>query len=158
MGLTSQFGDAVTVVFPESVDTVWRVVSDVERIGEWSPECVGIAWIDPATGPAVGARFVGRNKMGLLRWRTTCTVVDWQPQRRFSYDARHATGAVTRWTFDLAPAGSEVAVTQTYQTLGSPGYVIAVDRLTRRPTLLRLGMQETLAAMGDAMKAHAVEP
>src|SRR5215213_9637584 len=43
---------------------VWSAVSDVTRMGEWSPECHTCAWAEDATGPAVGARFVGHNRNG----------------------------------------------------------------------------------------------
>ncbi len=35
---------------------VGRVVSDITRIGEFSPEAFEAAWIDGADGPVVGAR------------------------------------------------------------------------------------------------------
>ena len=44
---------------PEAVDAL---VTDVRRMGEWSPECLGGAWLDGAVGSAVGTRFTGTNK------------------------------------------------------------------------------------------------
>jgi hypothetical protein len=49
-------------------EVVYDLVTDVTRMGEWSPECVACEWVDGATGPAVGARFRGRNRHGLARW------------------------------------------------------------------------------------------
>jgi len=45
------------------IDQVWGLVTDVSRIGEWSPECVFAAW-RPAQGdvPHAGARFDARNE------------------------------------------------------------------------------------------------
>ena len=40
---------------------VHDIITDVSRMGEWSPECTGGAWVPPATGPAVGATFTGTN-------------------------------------------------------------------------------------------------
>ncbi|MGH9050843.1 MAG: SRPBCC family protein [Acidimicrobiia bacterium] len=37
-------------------EKLYELVSDVTRMGEWSPECRRCEWIDGATGPAVGAR------------------------------------------------------------------------------------------------------
>jgi hypothetical protein len=51
-------------------DAVYTVVSDVTRMGEWSPETTKCEWIDGATGPAAGARFKGSNKRGFVRWST----------------------------------------------------------------------------------------
>ncbi|HAS09465.1 MAG TPA: SRPBCC family protein, partial [Acidimicrobiaceae bacterium] len=38
---------------------VWELISDITRMGEWSPETTGGKWLKGATGPAVGARFRG---------------------------------------------------------------------------------------------------
>ena len=47
---------------------VWAAVTDVTRMGEWSPECVAARWVGGATGPAAGAVFEGDNeaKVGKL--------------------------------------------------------------------------------------------
>ena len=34
-------------------EQVWSMISDVTRMGEWSPEAVGADWLGDATGPAV---------------------------------------------------------------------------------------------------------
>jgi len=62
-------------------DTVYRFVSDVTRMGEWSPETTGCGWINGADGPAVGARFKGTNKHGSKTWSTVCTVVAADPDQ-----------------------------------------------------------------------------
>ena len=51
------------------------MVSDVTRMGEWSPETIRCTWIDGATGPAVGARFKGTNRRGIFRWSTKPEIV-----------------------------------------------------------------------------------
>ena len=51
-----------------SPSQLYDAVSDVRRMGEWSPECQRCEWIDEAVGPAVGARFKGRNRRGIIRW------------------------------------------------------------------------------------------
>ena len=66
-------------------EQVWALVSDVTRMGEWSPETVKGEWIDGASTPVVGARFKGRNKRGILRWSTKCTVVACEPGKEFSF-------------------------------------------------------------------------
>jgi hypothetical protein len=64
-------------------EKVWGLVSDLPRMGEWSPENVGGTWGNGATGPAVGATLTGRNKNGFRRWSTTATVVACEPGRVF---------------------------------------------------------------------------
>ena len=68
--------DSVTIHMKASPATVWALVSDVTRIGSYSPETFEAEWVDGATGPAAGAKFRGhvkRNGKGPIYW-TTCTV------------------------------------------------------------------------------------
>jgi uncharacterized protein YndB with AHSA1/START domain len=53
----------VELVVDLPIDQVWGLVTDVSRIGQWSPECVFAAW-RPAQGnmPRAGARFDARNE------------------------------------------------------------------------------------------------
>ena len=56
-------GEASVALVADAV-RVWSLVSDVTRMGAWSPELEAAAWLDGATGPAVGARFKGRTGGG----------------------------------------------------------------------------------------------
>jgi len=51
-----------TTAVRASAEMVYDRISDVTRMGEWSPENQGGEWLDGATGAAVGARFRSRNK------------------------------------------------------------------------------------------------
>nr|WP_222132316.1 SRPBCC family protein [Pseudonocardia sp. C8] len=82
-------------------ERVWALVSDITRAGEWSPEATGGRWTHGATGPAVGARFVGTNRNGRLRWSTHCRVTECEPGRRFTFVV---TESRTAWGWVLAPA------------------------------------------------------
>jgi hypothetical protein len=53
---------AVTVHMNASPDDVFALVSDVTRIGRYSPETFEAEWIDGATEPKVGAKFRGHVK------------------------------------------------------------------------------------------------
>ena len=37
-------------------EAVWRVVADLDRMGEWSPECYRVEWLDGAHSPATPGR------------------------------------------------------------------------------------------------------
>ena len=43
-------------------ERVWDLVSDVTRMGEWSPETRSCRWLGEPAAPEVGARFAGRNQ------------------------------------------------------------------------------------------------
>ena len=87
-------------------DAVWAMVSDLPRMGEFSPENVGGQWVDGATGPAVGARFRGTNRNGAKQWWTRVRVVACEPGRRFTFDVRTPFGfraPVAVWRKFLSP-------------------------------------------------------
>lgn len=95
-------------------DTLYALVSDVRRMGEWSPENVGGRWLGDATGPAVGARFRGSNRRRWRRWSTTCTVVTAAPGRSFAFDVAFAGIPASRWTYGFRPDGDATVVTETW--------------------------------------------
>ena len=53
---------SVERVIAASPDEVWARVSNIERMGDLSPESAGGTWLKGATGPAVGAKFKGDNE------------------------------------------------------------------------------------------------
>jgi len=93
-------------------DTLYALVSDVTRMGEWSPENTGGRWLGGASGPARGARFRGSNRRGWRRWSTTCTVVDADPGQRFAFDVSLFGIPVARWAYDFRADGDATLVTE----------------------------------------------
>ena len=98
-------------------DQVWALISDVTRMGEWSPETTGCSWQGGATGPAPGARFKGENQAESKRWSTTCEVTACEPGRRFGFDVKVGPIAIARWEYDIEPTagGSRVQESWTDQ-------------------------------------------
>lgn len=71
---------------------VFSATADVTRIGEWSPGCVEARWVGGATGPAVGAKFEGDNRVHLFgvtlkQWTTTSEVTACVPGQVFEFVA-----------------------------------------------------------------------
>ena len=95
--------------------TVYALVSDLPRMGEWSPENTGGRWLGGATGPAPGARFKGTNRNGARRWSTTVTVVDATPGESFVFDVTVGPLTVARWTYRITPSGDGCDVTETWE-------------------------------------------
>src|SRR5262249_33129502 len=56
--------DPVSLPMDARPEDVYELVADVTRMPEFSPEILECTWLDGATGPAVGARFKARNKVG----------------------------------------------------------------------------------------------
>src|SRR5512138_3118316 len=107
---------SVTVHMAASPEAVWALVSDVTRIGEFSPETFEAEWLDGATGPAVGARFRGhvkRNGRGPTYW-TTCTVTECEPGRSFVFGVGAEGKALNTWGYWLEPTAEGTAVTESF--------------------------------------------
>ncbi len=87
-------------------EIVWALVSDITRMGEWSPGCVRAEWEGGATGPAVGAHFHGYNRAGTFEWDVPGIVTDCEPGRIFAFAVPRDGAMVNRWRFELAPAAA----------------------------------------------------
>ena len=125
--------DEVSVAIAATPGRVWSVVSDVARMGEWSPETRRVELIDGATSPAEGVRFRGGNVRGPVTWSTTCRIVRLELEREFTFEVE---GSLTRWSFRLAPDGTGTRLTEAW-TLGDPRGLYGVfDRFLLRPLLL----------------------
>ena len=107
-----------TVGTDATIDAVWDVVRDVTRTGEWSHECVGVAWLDGASSATPGARFRGRNRAGIFRWGRICEVVTAEP-----YELVWRTVPTTlypdstEWAIRLRPVGDGTEIEQTFTVL-----------------------------------------
>src|SRR6516165_10556761 len=114
--------DSVTVQMAAAPDKVWALVSDVTRIGEFSPETFEAEWLDGATGPAVGALFRGhvrRNEIGPVYW-TTCRVTDCEPGREFGFDVLVGSRPANHWHYRFAAQGDGTDVTESFRLTESP--------------------------------------
>jgi hypothetical protein len=103
-----------TVRIAAPADEIYALVSDVTRMGEWSPENVGGRWLGDIATPVVGARFTGANRRGWRRWSTTCTVTAAEPGRNFAFDVAFNGIPVSRWAYELQPDGEETVVTESW--------------------------------------------
>ncbi len=115
--------DSVTVHIAAPPDRVWEVVSDVTRIGRYSPETFDAEWLDGATGPAVGARFRGhvkRNGKGPTYW-AACTVTACEPGREFTFGVGRPGKALNTWSYRLEPAGDGTDVTESFRLADTLG-------------------------------------
>ena len=103
--------DSVSIDIAASPDRVYDLVSDITRMGEWSPECYRCSWTKGATGPAVGARFKARNKGGRgPSWFNTPVVTAADPGREFAFNrSGPGIGSYTwRYVFEAIPIGTRL--------------------------------------------------
>jgi uncharacterized protein YndB with AHSA1/START domain len=148
--------DAVSIDIASTPERVYELVSDVARMGEWSPECVRCTWTKGATGPAVGARFKARNKGGRgPAWFNTPKVTVAEPGRKFAFNRSGPGIGSYTWSYVIEPTATGVTVTESFDAerpLGS-----AMSWLTEkwtgsddRDADLHRGMTTTLARIKAA--------
>lgn len=106
---SSSTDDAVSLRIAAPAQRIYDIVSDITQMGRLSPECTGGRWLGSASGPAVGARFVGTNKRGWFRWFTTNKVVAADPGREFAFETKQSG---TRWSYRMEPDGDATIVTE----------------------------------------------
>ena len=101
---------SVTRDIAASPEKVWSLVTDLPRMGEWSPENQGGSWSKGATGPAVGASFKGRNKNGKKSWGTTVIVNVCDEPSKFSFALMALGKNWCDWVYEIeaTPTGCKV--------------------------------------------------
>jgi hypothetical protein len=107
-----QHQESVTV--QASAETLYDLVSDITRTGEWSPVCTSCWWDDDASAGRVGAWFTGRNELPHRTWETRSQVVAAERGREFAWVVG---GSFVRWGFTLSPAGAGTILTETWEFL-----------------------------------------
>jgi uncharacterized protein YndB with AHSA1/START domain len=146
----------VTESIAADPELVYKLVSDVTRMGEWSPETTSCRWLGGASGPAVGARFRGSNRRGPVRWATTCTVISAEPGREFAFSVAYGLFPVSVWSYTFEPTEAGCMVTESWvdrrplwMRVASPAVMAIVDRGEHN----RASMQQTLAALKKAAES-----
>ncbi|HVF20133.1 MAG TPA: SRPBCC family protein [Mycobacteriales bacterium] len=93
-------------------ERVWALISDLPRMGEWSPETTRVTWRGGVTSAMPGARFVGHNRNGVRRWSTHGVVRVAEPGRELSFDISFVGFPISRWTYRIEPDGDGCVVTE----------------------------------------------
>ncbi len=139
-----------SIVIARSADELYDIVSDVTRMGGWSPVCKA-CWWDEGAGPRVGAMFTGRNELPDRTWETRSEVVAADRGREFAYVVQ-ATG--TRWGYAFAPVdgGTELTESWEFPATAIAGFQErfgddADNQIEQRRDLARTGIAATLAAI-----------
>lgn len=148
--------DSVTVQMQASPDSVWALVSDVTRIGEFSPETFEAEWLGGADGPALGAKFRGhvkRNQKGPVYW-TTCKVTSCEPGKDFGFAVLGGGKVVNNWRYRIEPDGGGCAVTESFELAPAlPMRVYWALLGWARGKTNRNGMQQTLERIKAVVEA-----
>lgn len=141
----SELHESGSIVIHRPVDEVYDLVSDVTRMGEWSPICKA-CWWDEGDGLRAGAGFTGRNVTAERTWETHSVVEVADRGREFA-----------RWgyTFEPADGGTRVTESWLFAQFGLDYFArrygdAAADQIDERHRSAIDGIAATLAAIKAA--------
>ena len=140
-------------------DTLYDLVSDVTRTGEWSPVCKACWWDDESEAGQVGAVFHGHNETPDRTWETRSEVIAAERGREFAW---HVAGGWVRWGYTLAPEGTGTLLTESWHftPVGIAGFKekygdAADEQIRERRDAAHDGIPKTLAAIKRIAEAGA---
>ncbi|WP_347133210.1 SRPBCC family protein [Mycobacterium sp. DL] len=139
-----------------SPENLYALVSDVTRMGDWSPICRA-CWWDEGAGPHVGAWFTGRNETPERTWETRSQVVAAEPGRKFAWEVNNGW---VYWGYEFEPEGDGTRLTESWEFLpaGIAGFQerfgdAADAEIGKRSDAARSGIPATLAAIKAAAES-----
>jgi Polyketide cyclase / dehydrase and lipid transport len=149
--------DSVSIEIAADADTLYSLVSDLPRMGEWSPECVRVEWEGEVSAPGEGTTFVGFNEVGpgrRIRYQRHGTVLTAEPGRAFSFITEEGGRPSTAWHYTFEPLGEGLTrVTEGYEVRWIPMWARVIDVPLNRHKELLEGMRTTLERLKAAADA-----
>jgi hypothetical protein len=137
-------------------ERIYQLVADLPRMGDWSPECRQVEWLDGSDGPAEGATFIGHNKGGpggLMKWSRRGHVITAEPGREFAFVTEEGGRQSTEWRYRLEAAQGGTQVTESYTVRWIPTWARIIDVPTNRARELSEAMLHTLERLKCAAEA-----
>jgi len=139
--------DHVEIDIDADCTVLYDMVSDLARIGEWSPECEGVDWEDGTTVPVEGTRFVGHNAVGpgrRIRYSRRGRVLTADPGREFAFITEEGGREGTIWRYRFQADGGQTRVTESYEVRWIPAWARILDVPLNRHKELVANMRTTL--------------
>lgn len=107
--------DSVSIDIEAPPERIYELVSDVTRMGDWSPECRSCRWAGRASGPEVGARFWARNKGRRgPSWVNLPTVTAADPGHEFAFNRSGPGIGSYTWRYVMEPIPRGTRLTESY--------------------------------------------
>jgi hypothetical protein len=151
--------DSETVVIDAPAECIYDLVADMPRMGEWSPECQQVEWIDGSTGPTKDATFLGHNRggpFGLMKWSRHGRVLTADRAREFAFATEEGGREGTVWRYRFEPAGDSTRVTESYTVEWIPAWARILDVPTNRHREILENMRHTLDQLKVAAESAPV--
>ena len=163
-----RFADGPTtsaeVVVDASPERVWAVVSDITVPASFSTELIAVEWLDDATAPREGARFLGRSYHEAVgEWETTSVVTACEECRLLEWAVGDPAEPGATWRFTITESSAGTQLTQWMRLgPGRSGLNAALDAMPHKESRIianrlrehRANMERTL----DGIKELAEQP
>ena len=137
--------------------SIYDLISDITRMGEWSPECYHCEWVGEIHEPVVGARFQGHNRMGPIKWTTTCEIVTADRGSDFDFTVIHDKNGreSTRWRYSFSEFGTGTVLTESFEFVWCPLASRIGELFLPRGRVLRQGLNETVERIKVAAETQS---
>jgi hypothetical protein len=148
--------DSVELDIEADADVLYGLVSDLPRIGEWSPECESVEWEGDVTVPVPDTTFVGHNAVGpgrRIRYSRHGRVLVADAGREFAFVTDEGGRESTVWRYRFEPRGAgRTRITESYEVRWIPVWARIIDVPTNRHKELLAGMRTTLQRLKEAVE------
>lgn len=145
-----------SIIVASTPERLYDMVSDIARMGEWSPVCKS-CWWDEGDGPRQGAWFTGRNVLPERTWETRSMVVAAERGKEFAWAVN---GSWARWgyTFEAVDGGTKLTEHWAFLPDGLAGFDErfgdqAGAEVAKREQAAHAGIPVTLAAIKKAAES-----
>jgi Polyketide cyclase / dehydrase and lipid transport len=153
--------DQVDVFIEADAGRLYQMVSDLPRIGEWSPECERVDWEGEISTPSEGSTFVGHNAVGpgrRIRYSRHGRVLAAQPGRDFAFVTDEGGRESTVWRYQFQPEAGGTRVTESYHVRWIPTWARILDVPLNRHKELVENMRTTLERLKTAAELPIRQP
>lgn len=147
-----------TIEIAATPQDVWTIVSDLKRMGEWSPQCRKMR----VSGEVrEGTKTFNINRKGLLVWPTTSKVIRFEPNKAIAFRINENRSI---WSYTLEPTETGTRVVERRE---APTGTSQLSQFLIKTVLggadafeteMVAGMNATLARIKQEAEALAVDP
>lgn len=153
--------EQVEIDIDADATVLYDMVSDLPRIGEWSPECEGVEWEGDVDVPVEGTTFFGHNAVGpgrRIRYTRHGRVLVADRGREFAFITDEGGRESTEWRYTFTPAGDGTRVTESYNVRWIPTWARIIDVPLNRHRELVENMRTTLERLKAAAESRTATP
>jgi len=139
-----------------SASVVFAALTDITRMGEWSPETYLAEWNEGVDGPALGARYTGHNRHGDNEWSIEAEIVDYALDERFFFDCNSRGFVFSKWGYSIEPTADGCRVTEYWQDLRpeqAKARSVSISGVEDRVAHNREGMEQTLERLAAGVES-----